>query len=379
MKLGILTHPLLGNYGGLLQAYALVKALCNMGHDAYVLSYMPESYKKTLKNPFKRFKERFRIFLLKHNLVFSDFKTPLILQIENGMSFERNYVPSLWIDDDPGGVVEANEIDAVVVGSDQVWRGDYARPMKSYPFFFLDFVKPEVRRRSIAYAASFGTEVWTGDEEETRTCGGLLREFRAVSVREASGVDICCKHLGVEAVWLPDPTLLLNPLDYTNLLEQEETRKPHEEYIATYLLDNTEEIKSLVAEVSTVTGLPVQSMKAETTAANRQDRFPVSVAQWLRYLRDCKYMITDSFHGCVFSIIFNKPFVCLGNKKRGTTRFLSLFSVYGLESRLVDDVSAASVRKVLDCPIDWELVNRRREKEREKGLQFITEFLSPHS
>ena len=223
MKIGILTHPLYGNYGGMLQAYALVKILRDEGHDAYNLAFEPRSYRKVLHSPIRRAKERLRSFLLKHNLVFSDFKIPQILQIEMGQQFEKANVPKLFLGNTPAEQLKEYGVEAVVVGSDQVWRAAYARPMKSFPYFFLDFAPEEIRKSSISYAASFGTDTWEGSEEESKVCGQLLREFRAVSVRESSGIDICRDVFNVAAVRVADPTLLLRVEDYHHLIEQEDT------------------------------------------------------------------------------------------------------------------------------------------------------------
>lgn len=95
------------------------------------------------------------------------------------------------------------------------------------------------------------------------------------------------------------------------------------------------------------------------------------MTQWLRYLRDCDAVVTDSFHGCVFSIIYNKPFVCLGNEGRGSTRFDTLFQVFGLEDRLVTSRDPEKVLRVLQKPIDWERVNAIHEAERQRGLDFL--------
>lgn len=379
MKLGILTHPLYGNYGGMLQAYALVKILRECGHDAYNLAYEPRSYRKVLHNPIKRAKERFRSFLLKHNLACLHTKIPQMLLIEMGQEFERKFVPKLDLSNTPETQLEEYGIEAVVVGSDQVWRAAYARPMKSFPYFFLDFAPEYIRKASISYAASFGTDTWEGSEEEAKVCGQLLREFRAVSVRESSGIDICREVFNTAAERVADPTLLLRVEDYHHLIEQEDTWLPGNAYLGTYILDASAAITSSILHVAQGNKLAIQPLKASCKAARKRDRLPVSVAQWLRLIRDSECLITDSFHGCVFSIIFNKSFVCLGNKDRGSARFESLLSTYGLENRIVTDYSSAAIQKVMNNPINWEEVNRRHNREREASLHFLHTNLNVHA
>ena len=238
--------------------------------------------------------------------------------------------------------------------------------MGSLPFFFLDFAPESIRRRSIAYAASIGTDTWEGTEEETRICSQLLQEFRAVSVREDSGVDICRQTLGTDATRMADPTLLLTTDDYCHLIQQEETHSPASPYIASYVLDNSLGIEETIHAVALSRQHLVQTLNA------KKSELPISVPQWLRYIRDCECLITDSFHGCVFAIIFNKPFVCLGNESRGSARFDSLLRTFDLQNRLVTGLNAVSIHEVLNTAINWEKVNTTRDNERERAFEFLS-------
>ncbi len=261
-----------------------------------------------------------------------------------------------------------------VVGSDQVWRCVYTRGMRGVPFFFLDFVSEEVRRRSISYAASFGTDDWEGTPDETTVCRKLLQQFKAVSVREHSGVKICREVFGVEAVQMPDPTFLVEERGYQHIIDSEKTHQREKPYIAAYVLDESEAPLRALHAVSDKLNLPIQHLLPHVDAKHRRDRFPISVPQWLRYMKECEFVVTDSFHGCVFAIIFNKPFVCLGNEGRGSARFDTLFQTFHLESRLA--TSSAQAVAVAREPIDWAAVNAIHESERERGLAFLRENLT---
>ena len=374
MKLGVLTHPVAGNYGGMLQAYAMVKALNDCGYEAYNLEYEPRSFQRRLSHPIKRFKDGLRSFLYRHKLVSTKAKPPFPLALALGKDFRTKYIPSFKIDSPEGTNLQG--VDAVVVGSDQVWRRIYAAPMKSLPYFFLGFVPEAVRKASISYAASFGTANWEGNDEETAECARLLSEFKAVSVREKSGVDICRDSLGTQAIQVADPTLLLQKEDYDKLIEGENTYAPEEPFLSAYVLDNKSNIESSLREFAKSANVSLLHLNALTRNISKHLSFPLSVSQWLRFIRDSQYLITDSFHGCVFAIIFNKPFICLGNKKRGTARFDSLLSTYGLQDRLVTELTIENVQAALTAPIDWVAVNAIHEAERERGLQFITSNLS---
>lgn len=262
-----------------------------------------------------------------------------------------------------------------VVGSDQVWRALYSRALNSVAFFFLDFIDQKRRSNSISYAASFGLDEWEGSPDETEECGRLLREFKAVSVREHSGVKICKEVFGVEAVQMPDPTLLLYTSDYGKIIDSEKTWLPESKYVAAYVLDETDGKAELLQAGADVLHLPLQHLMPHATAKKRRERFPISVPQWLRLIRDCEYFITDSFHGCVFAIIYNKPFVCLGNEGRGNARFDTLLGTFGLEDRMLTHASPEEIQRVLNTPIDWERVNAIHDAERERGINFLKENL----
>lgn len=265
--------------------------------------------------------------------------------------------------------------DAFIIGSDQVWRCEYTRDYVSTPFFFLNFAEPEQRQRSIAYAASFGSDEWEGTPEETVECARLLKDFKAVSVREHSGIKICREFFGVNAVQMPDPTLLLEPEDYSRLIRRWWTRRLPKPSMAVYLLDETEEKKRLTQSVAEQSELYPQQLTAHGDAPRAMDRIPLSVPQWLRCIRDAECVLTDSFHGCVFAIIFNKPFVCLGNKARGSARFDSLLGTFGLQERLLTNPTAVQVAECMRTPIDWERVNFLRHSEQQRAYDFLKQNL----
>lgn len=370
MKVGVLTHPVAGNYGGMLQAYAMVKALNQCGYEAYNLEYEPRSFKRRLTHPIKRIKDGLRSFLYRHKLVSTKAKPPFTLSLALGQEFRAKNIPTIKIDTPQG--VDLQGVDAIVVGSDQVWRKIYAAPMKSLPYFFLSFAPDAVRKASISYAASFGTDRWEGNDEETVECARLLREFKAVSVREMSGVDICQKYFATEAIQIADPTFLLQKEDYDLMIDAENTYAPEAPFLSAYVLDNKNNIESMLRGIASSIGVSMLHLNALTRKISKHLNFPLTVPQWLRFIRDSQYLITDSFHGCVFAIIFNKPFICLGNKKRGTARFESLLTTYGLQDRLLTELTQEKVKTMLTTPIDWDKVNAFRASECDRGLQFIT-------
>ena len=244
---------------------------------------------------------------------------------------------------------------------------------------FLDFTQG-LNIKRVAYAASFGVDEWEYDEEQTHRCTGLLKNFHAVSVREQSGVQLCRQHLHYDRVeWVIDSTLLLNPVDYERLLPKQR-QKPSGGLLMTYILDNSSEKQQAIHDIVKKKHLEVVEFAPKycnlgmVTSGTIGDYVSPSVIEWLQAVRDADYVICDSFHGTVFSIIFNKPFIAISNRNRGYGRFLSLLCQFGLEDRLAEP--SDNILPRLDKPINWPLVNAHRQTLMKQSLQFLTFALS---
>jgi hypothetical protein len=258
-----------------------------------------------------------------------------------------------------------------VVGSDQVWRPRYSPCITNY---FFDFLSPQDKVKRIAYAASFGVDEWEFSEEETSKCKDLLKLFDSISVREASGTHLCSKYLNRDdALHVLDPTMLLEKEDYISIVEREKEPKSSGALFC-YILDESSEKKQIIESiVSQINTIPFTQMpKCKITYENLRDRledcvYP-SVTAWLRAFIDAEMVITDSFHGCVFSIIFNKPFWVIGNKERGFARFDSLLSIFGLQNRLI---SSGALPVDTYATINWSRVNAIKKEWQQKSMNFL--------
>jgi len=348
MKIGILTLPLRMNIGGALQAYALQTAIKRLGHEV-VLIDRAENRKKDFLNVIKDVAK-----------AILNRKPPVT---ELGSFVRKNIVPQTDVIDTDRKLEKLNceHFDAFVVGSDQIWREKYCRSIKKN--FFLDFVKDD-NVKKIAYAASFGVDEWEYDEKMTRELTALLQKFNAVSVREDSGVNLCRLYPNVEAKQLIDPTLLLSPEDYRQLMTQDSPTAAPE--LVAYLLDSSENKQSLCSLIG-------NKLSLTPYLINPVDG-QISVSQWLQCFSEAKFILTDSFHGSIFSILFKKPFLSIGNNERGMARFHSLLKMVGLENRLFligDDLP----ENVLQENIDWEKVHAILENKREEAISFLVNSL----
>ena len=373
MRIGVLTLPLHNNFGGILQAYALQQVLNNLGHDAMLID---KSKYVSLGPWYKKypiyFKRAIRKYLGGENLIIrADVAINNASKINSTHTepFIEKHIKRIFTRDFSN--IKESDFDAFVVGSDQVWRPKYF--FSAIENAYLDFTK-EWNIKRIAYAASFGTEEWEYTDEQTINCAGLLKRFNAVSVRESSAVKLCNEKLGVDALHVLDPTMLLEKDDYIKLFAETNTLES-EGNLFCYILDESTEKTTIIDNVAKEKGLtPFHvNSKYDDPSAPIEERIQQPVEKWLRAFYDAEFVVTDSFHACVFSIIFNKPFIVYGNRERGFTRFESLLKLFGLEERLV--CSPDDVNKVLKAPIDWNKVNNIHKLLKEKSMSFLKENL----
>lgn len=377
MRIGILTLPLHTNYGGILQAYALQTVLERMGHEVVVFDTPNKAFLPPLwKLPLSFSKRIVLKFLGKTNRVFVERYNNKVRSVitQHIQPFVDTYIHRKVIRSFKD--LKQEDYDAIIVGSDQVWRIIYFPRLwlgQQIENAYLDFAKNWNVKR-IAYAASFGTENWEYDEEQTKECKNLLHKFDAVSTREVDGVKLCKAKFEVDAHHVLDPTMLLSMDDYMALFQKANTPKS-EGTLLNYVLDETEEIDCLINKVAAdkhLVPFAVNNPFEYDDSKPLQQRIKPSVETWLRGFYDADFVITDSFHACVFSIIFKKQFVVVGNKERGMSRFESLLKSFGLEDRLVDahcDVSTLQ-------QIDYDNVYNIYDKLKKSSMKYLSGSLN---
>ncbi len=314
MKIAIVTLPFLNNYGGVLQNFALQETLKKLGHQPVTLDVViPKtpawvylcSWLKTLVLWFIPHKRRSFAKILRNECRSSFVESFIQRYIEKSRSSQNLNV----------GLLKEVGAQAVIVGSDQVWRPRYSRKIKD---MYLHFCKDSLVKR-VAYAASFGVDTWEYTEKQTKECALLAKKFDSVSVREISGIELCEKKLGINATSVLDPTLLLEKEDYCVVCKDVlQIKFP---ILVAYILNVDEEKKKYCENLAKEKNLQLKFFSAEGNAS-------LTIPEWLAMFRDASYVVTDSFHGTVFSIIFKKEFKCLVNETRGSARFETLLELY---------------------------------------------------
>lgn len=372
MKIGILSLVFNTNYGGILQAYALQTILERMGHEVVVLD-KDNIFHRSLVRIILSFSRFFiKTKILRQKATFVTDKE--INRAKNEREqFTRAFINRYIHTRKVKGITRDTlmDVDAIVVGSDQVWRPRYFKKQwkSEIENAFLKFAENRNIRR-IAYAASFGTDEWEYTEEETNECSRLLNTFDVVSVREASAVQICKSKLGRSDVILTlDPTLLLSKQDYIQLVDNSKVPNSPGNLMC-YVLDQTDEIQKLIDRIAKERDLtPFYSNSKITDLSSPQsERKQPPLEEWLRGSMDAEFVVTDSFHACIFSIIFGKPFIVVGNKKRGVARIDSLLSMFSMKANLI--VSSSDYNPLLTYGVSSD-VGAIIEKWRKESLDFL--------
>jgi len=359
-KIGLLTMPLLDNYGGIIQIAALYHFLQKEGHEPFLIDkkYNQSNGKVLMKrllsnNPFYKLfdynKHTQRKKYLKNIQAFID-------------QFFENRTQKAYNDVQLKNSIQ--KLETIIVGSDQVWRYKYVK--ENYKHYFLNFVGSNQKR--ISYAASFGVDFWEGNDESVKNVKNYMEKFDAISVREDVGVQICENTFDYKnALHVLDPTFLPELDFYNSIIDQDSISKKIG--IFNYVLDVSKTKNEIIQTVSNSLGLDVSTIHLEEKI--NAEKLKPSISEWLYHLRNADFIITDSFHGMVFSIIFNKQFIAIGNRERGASRFRSLLNQLNLESRLVFEGEEFDLNVLITNAINYNEVNEKLKIARDNSKNYL--------
>ena len=370
MKIAILTLDLQTNFGGILQAYALQTVLERMGHE--VTHLQPKVEYSRLHNPVvmplvwcKRLYRKY----FQGDRQLPIFENPYKWAGKNTDRFISSNLNCRFLAPEEWNEGLAREYDVIVVGSDQVWRPNYTSDVTRFFTAFLGH--SDICR--IAYAASFGVAVNEFSDEQIACGREYLKLFSAISVREESGIRLCKELFDVQACQVLDPTMLLRREDYQRFTS---TAPQSPGNLMVYVLDRTEEKDAFIAEFAEKRGLVPFYANSKTEIPWNVDipigeRKQPPLENWLRGFADAEFVLTDSFHACVFSILFHKPFGVFVNLERGLSRIESLLRPLGLMDRCITDAPVD-----LDRSIDWKFIDNVLMQKTESSLDFLKQGLN---
>lgn len=372
MKIGIITYPPRFNYGAILQSYALEKILARLGHDAWIVQSKPQSKLLTYHLLIKYFGRIIKRYILsKGNTILKEKKNNEDFKVitQRTWNFIETHTKQYYTTKD--FIIKKGDFDCLVVGSDQIWRAKYFPNIERN---YLDYTSGWKIKR-IAYAPSFGVSKWEYSEKQTKHCKMLIKNFSAVSVREESGILLCREHLGVDAEFVLDPTMLLSKDEYIKII-MEEQNKDFMPSLSSYILDEDDNNLNILSYIAQDKNMNIFKMVGDPSRINAPADHKIlpSFGTWLNMFYKSKFLFTDSFHGTVFAIIFNLPFVVYGNDERGLSRINSLLHLFNLENRLVNNIQ--DYNKIKNTVIDWQKVNKIKENMIKKSISFLTEALN---
>lgn len=354
----VLTQPLWNNYGCLLQAYALQKVIersgfevCTDRHERHFASFAENA-----KDDLKRFAAR---FVLQRKSVKGfpyRFDAETWRKVSaNTQKFVDERLSIVDFFDEKGKPKEdTGRWDCFVFGSDQIWRDSYGR-VETY---FGDFLEGKGVKK-IAYAASFGLESWQFTPERTKRLFDLACSFSGIGVREKDMADLMHKNFSsvagkeadkLEITHVADPTLLLTAEDYRLLAEDwrkecessgsqaAETlfQKKGKGILAVYVLDWTNEKRRMMERICGYMNLqavflnPERRLGVETRHFEGEKSVFRSVESWLSLMQSADFVLTDSYHGTIFSLLFDRKFALVMNNGRGISRFRTLDELFDL-------------------------------------------------
>lgn len=337
-KVNLLTIHWGRSYGAVMQTYATSKLLEKCGHDVTVINIIHPKL--------KYFYKRIRNFLY----LFMDCQFSL---------FKHRYFPKLTHKMYDLNSKSLPKADYVVIGSDQVWNRDITNPIELA--YFVNF---DDKVKKVSLASSFGKSEWSESKEYTNEVKGYLEKFEAISVREDTGKNILSNLFGLESTILIDPTLAYAQFDDLILNKKEKKQ------IFTFIFSSKQETKNIINAISEDLHLPIFKHSKLSYYLNNSPR------QWLTNIRNSSYIITDSFHGLAFSIIFKKEFFVLCADEKKFTRLKSLLNLLGLEDRYILSVEDYIKRKKeLSKVVNYDEVYKILSVEQKKYQDFIEKNL----
>ncbi len=256
----------------------------------------------------------------------------------------------------------------IIVGSDQLFNYEIYKRIDG--FTKLSWVDDDTDK--VSYATSFGINEILGDEYERADFKRCIRRFRHISVRERGAVELIKRNFNISSTCVLDPVFMCNTEHYMRLISSV-PEQPNTTGLFCYILDPEREKENIIKRVSNDLKLPVTVLSDMWRSADNiaslwqmESLTGLSNEQWLAKLYNSEYVITDSFHCLCFALIFNKPFIAVYNRLRGSERQLSLLETVGLEYRLITEgADEGLINELVRTSVNWESVNSILERERE--------------
>lgn len=372
MKVGILTRHHIYHHGAILQAYALQEILSNSSYQVEIIDYRSVSHERTNKiiavQPISLIKNVSLFYYITRQVTLVGWS---FLNIDRRIHKKRiydafisqfmRYSPTIYRSSEE--LNEATLYDAYIVGSDQIWKVNNEERGIEHPFFLPFVPKDKVR---IAYAASFGKDVLP--EKYEAELQELLTNFDTISIREKSSIPFIQKFTELPVVNVLDPALLMERKDWDEIVSNPIVP---EKYLFVYSVTWNRNLAKFAKRVADATGLKMVCIGPDYTKLGLRDAV-CGPDTFIGYIKNAAFVVTDSFHGTVFSIQYEKPFYSYPPKGE-EIRISDILSLLGISDRLI-----ASADDFIDTDevIDYNSVNMILEKQRVFSHDFLQASLS---
>lgn len=345
MRIGIITFHWATNYGAVIQAYALSEYLKSLGHSVEIIDYYPPRLKKNFINVFKTRK-----------LSAIPKRIREISKEKNIMPFRQKYLTmTKYFKSNKEMMNSEFEFDCYICGSDQIWNESFlsSGERKRTYSYFLNFAEDD--KIIASYAASFGVTKYRDDLKSD--IQRHLKRFDFISVRENTGLNIL-KDIGIDnACVVPDPTMLLQKKNYEELVCDNMHKG---DYAFVYMIHNKDKDAEDLIKYTEEKGDDIVVCDG------------IGINEWLSEIYYAKHVITNSFHGVVFSVIFEKPFTAVLIKDSGMNdRIITLLDYLGLSDRIYKGNA-----EIIEQSIDWDKVSEKLSRYREIGFDYINKILN---
>lgn len=380
MKIGVVTYwHGNSNYGMMMQCWALQRKLEEMGHEPFVIRFDPERPKyillaKKVIDKFKRLLSKGYRIEARNN----DKRERYNAEKDKLRMFEAFRKKHLQFSE--RYYRYANELiknppmaDCYIAGSDQIWCMELSKDGNSKGMF-LAFGDDNIRR--VAYAPSFGRTTYSKDNEHILK--EALSKFNSISCRELAGVEIC-RRLGFDAQKVVDPTMLLSAKDYDALCDT----VSYQNYVFIYSVNmvSAEDMywsafKKMISGKEVVVTPASGSIAGGELFGDEVEYDYATPGRWLALIKNSDLVITSSFHGIVFSIIFNKKFAFVpikGAFAATNNRITDLLAGVGLEDLVVN--KPEDYTRIMAKEIDWGKVNEGKEELVKSSKEYMKKAL----
>ena len=373
MKLQIITYSRTKNYGGILQAYGLYKYLCDSGYEVEFIDYLPPRCNVENKEIFTDNTIWMSRIWGKNALTKAIWKIAIYPKIKRSFEPFRRFLDSRANFTQRYECLEELKInvpigDVYITGSDQVWNNLLNKTKSIDVPFYLGFID---NVKKISYGPSFGGSNLS--EKDTYIVKQLLSDYSHISVRERGGQKLLSE-IGIKADLVADPTILCAPSVWNDFVSVQKNNN----FIFLYLIkfDNSlyelarETAKSLDKKLSIIVLNPKDKYLYKR---NKKDVIICpEIEKWLSHINNADLVITDSFHACVFSIIFHKKFIVSISSRKGMSgRITDLLEKTGLESRILDELSVTNAVKLYESDCDFEESDRALEEYRLESSKWL--------